>query len=184
MKGAEVNVVFNIGDLIFYGSTGVCRVKDITPRDFSGADENRLFYTLIPLYQDCVISVPVNTTKIFMRPIISKEEAERLIDTIPTIRAKAYHSRVLRELADHYEASLKTHDCAELIELTMSIYAKKQYAEQQNRKFGAIDERFMKRAEELLFGELAAALGIPKESVPDYIVGRIGKEEKIDGNES
>ena len=173
-------MLFKVGDLILYGSTGVCRVTDITTRDFSGVDKDQLFYILIPLYQDCIISTPVNTTKIFIRPIISKDEAERLIDMIPTIRAEAYHSQILRELTEHYEASLKTHDCTELVELTMSIYAKKQYVEQQKRKFGAIDERFMKRAEELLFGELAAALDIPKESVPDYIAGRIGEEGGID----
>ncbi len=168
--------MFEIGNLILYGSTGVCRVTDITTRDLSGEDKDQLFYTLIPLYQDCIITTPVNSTKIFMRSIISKKEAERLIDRIPAIRAEAYHSRILRELSEHYEASLKTHDCAKLIELTMSIYAKKQCVEQQKRKLGAVDEWFMKRAEELLFGELAAALNISKKSVPDYIAERIGEE--------
>ena len=166
--------MYKVGDLIHYGSIGVCRVTDITTRDFLGLDEDQLFYVLTPLYQDCTISVPVNNTKIFMRPIISKGEAERLIDMVPTIQAEAYHSKVVRELVDHYEETLNTHDCAELIELTMSIYAKKEYVEQQNRKLGAVDERYMKQAEELLFGELAAALGIPKESVPDYIAERVG----------
>lgn len=175
--------MFSIGDLIIYGSTGVCEVTDITNSDITGEEQDRLFYTLTPLYQDCVISVPVNTTKIFMRPIISKDEAERLIDTIPTIKAEAFHSKVMRELTEHYEASINTHDCAELVELTMSIYAKKQYAEQQKRKFGAIDERFMKRAEELLFGELSAALNIPKDSVPDYIAERIGEFDESNCNE-
>lgn len=31
----------------------------------------------------------------------------------------------------------------------------------------------MKRAEDLLFRELAAALGIPREEVPDYIARRV-----------
>lgn len=172
--------MFKVGDLILYGSTGVCRITDITARDLSCEDEDQLFYTLIPLYQNVTISTPVNNTRIFMRPIISKDEAERLIAMIPTIRAEAYHSQILQELTEHYEKSLKTYDCTELIELTMSIYAKKQYVEHQKRKFGAVDERFMKRAEGLLFGELAAALDIPKESVPDYIVGRIGEEGVID----
>ena len=38
-----------------------------------------------------------------------------------------------------------------------------------------IDERFMRRAEELLFGELAVALGIEREDVPDYIAGRLSR---------
>jgi CarD family transcriptional regulator len=104
-----------------------------------------------------------------MRPIISKDEAERLIQSIPGIRAQAYYNRTLHELTEHYEASLKTHNCTDLIELCMSIYAKKTQLEEQKRKFGSIDERYMKRAEELLFGELAAALCIPKEQMPGYI---------------
>ena len=57
--------------------------------------------------------------------------------------------------------------------MTKSIYAKRRWAQANNRKLGAIDERYMKRAEEMLFGELAAALEIPREKVQDYIAQRI-----------
>ena len=40
----------------------------------------------------------------------------------------------------------------------------------------------MKRAEELLFGELAAALDIPKDRVPEYIADRVS--EKRSDNEN
>ena len=160
--------MYKIGDLILYGSTGVCRVADIKKRSFNSEKKTeQLYYVLKPLYQECMISTPVDNEKVFMRPIISKESANQLIDMIPTIKAEAYHSKVLSQLAEHYNTSIKTHNCEDLLELTMSIYAKKQYAEQQKRKFGAIDERFMKRAEELLFGELAAALEISKADIPE-----------------
>jgi CarD family transcriptional regulator len=164
--------MYAIGDLILYGRSGVCRVTDITRQ------ADRDFYMLQPLYGNYTISIPV-TTKAYMRPIISKDDAARLIDTIPTVAAKPYHNRVLRELTGHYEQSLKSNDCADLITLTMSIYEKKRNAESQNRRLGAIDEKYMKRSEELLFGELAAALGIEKDEVPGYIRRRLdrGKEE-------
>jgi len=165
--------MYIIGDLILHGNAGVCRITDITTRDFSGADKDQLYYTVKPLYQDGTIFTPVNNTKVFMRPIISKDEAERLIDMIPSIHAEAYHSHVMRQVAEHYEVSLKTHNCEDLLELTMSIYEKKQIVEQQKRKLGSMDERFMKRAEALLFGELAAAIGIPKDKVPEYIAARV-----------
>jgi ribonucleoside-triphosphate reductase len=41
------------------------------------------------------------------------------------------------------------------------------------KKFGAVDERFMKEGEALLFGELAAALEIPVEEVKGYISQRL-----------
>lgn len=165
--------MYQIGELIHYGSTGVCRIMDIKTQNLPGVNKNQLYYVLKPLYQECTISSPVDNQKVFMRPIITKEEAERLIDTIPAIKAEAYHSRVIRDLTEHYEAAFASHSCKDLIELTMSIYAKKQYLEQNKRKFGAVDERFMKRAEELLFGELAAALEIKKEEVQGYIHNRV-----------
>jgi CarD family transcriptional regulator len=94
---------------------------------------------------------------------------------IPTVEAEEFHSSVIRELTEHYQASIDSQSCEELLELTMSIYSKKRTLEQQKKKFGVIDERYMKRGEELLFGELAAALEIPREQVPEYIESRVEK---------
>jgi CarD family transcriptional regulator len=170
--------MYEIGDLIIHGSTGVCRVTDISRYDMRGLDSNQLYYVLDSLYQKYTIYVPVNSDKVFMRLVISKDEAEKMIDKIPTIIAKSVNNRAMRELEESYESFFRTHDCADLITLTMSIYAKKQEAELQKRKFGAVDERFMKQAEELLYGELAVALDIPKESVREYIDKRVGSEQK------
>lgn len=161
--------MYQIGDLILYGGTGVCRVLNITAQNAAVDQGEQLFYVLEPLYQSCTIFAPVHKTKVFMRPIISKDEAKRLIGTIPTLHVDAYHSRGTNELTMHYKGALNTHDCSALLELTMSIYAKRRQLEQQKRKLGAVDERFMKRGEDLLFGELSAALGIPRDQVPEYI---------------
>ena len=163
--------MYQPGDMIIYGSTGVCRVKEITTPEFQKGEE-KLFYALEPLYQDGVIYTPVDT-KVFMRPVITEEEAEALIDKIPTMETAAYHNSVLRELEDHYATYLKSHECGDLIELAMSIYAKKQDLAIQHRKFGAVDERFMKRAEDLLYGELAVALKIDRSQVSTYIANRV-----------
>lgn len=165
--------MYNVGDLVLYGSTGVCKIMEIAQRKRADTDEAALYYRLKPLYQECVIYAPVDSDKIFIRPIISREEADGLIDSIPNIEVEMYHNPVVNELTRHYDESLKTFDCANLVELTMSIYAKKRYAESQKRKFGTVDEKFMRKAEDLLFGELAAALNIPRDSVQDYISERL-----------
>lgn len=167
--------MYNVGELILYGETGVCRVTGIVSKAFQDKEGEVLYYVLKPLHQSCTISVPVNSTKIFMRPIISRQEAESLIDMIPTIDAEVYHNKALRQLAEHYEDEIKSHSCEKLIRLTMSIYAKKQLSIKEKRKFGTTDERFMKRAEELLFGELGAALNIGINEVPAYIQSRVGE---------
>lgn len=171
--------------LVVYGGTGVCRVADITSLSMKGADGKRKYYVLKPLYQDGTIYAPVEG-KVFMRDVISRAEADRLIDMIPTIRAEAHHDRNFNQLAAYYQQVMGSHDCADLIELAMSIYAKKQYMESQNKKFGQVDARFMRRAEGLLYGELAVALELPPEQVQDYISRRVeaarGTESKKAGD--
>lgn len=165
--------MYEPGDLIIYGSMGVCRVEEIETKKLPKGGGEQTFYVLMPVYGSCRVSTPVDNGKVFMRPVIDREEAERIIDSIPGIHAEAYNNRVLLQLSEHYESILKQYDCAELVELTMSIHAKKQQAEEQKRKFGALDERYMKRAEDMLFGELAVALNIEKSAVPGYIAERL-----------
>lgn len=158
--------MFQPGDLIVYGRTGVCRVERVT------RERGQDFYALTPLYQNCDILTPVNG-KVFMRPVISREEALRLIDRMPSMEVEPWQSGALREMNERYQAIVSTHNCADLIELVMSIYAKKRSAEEEKRKFGAADERFMKEGEALLHGELAVALDIPVDQVPDFIADRL-----------
>ena len=158
-----------------YGFTGVCRVEAITRPNTTGPDRNRQFYLLKPLQQDGVIYTPVDNRKVPIRAVISRETAEALIDLIPSIRAEAYHGPTLQALAQHYQSAVRTHDCRDLLELMMSIYAKRQQAEAQKRRLGLVDERFMKQAEKMLYGEFSVALGIPYEEVQPYIARRLEK---------
>lgn len=153
----------------------MCRVEAITRPNTTGPDRNRQFYLLKPLQQDGVIYTPVDNRKVPIRAVISRETAEALIDLIPSIRAEAYHGPTLQALAQHYQSAVRTHDCRALLELMMSIYAKRQQAEAQKRRLGLVDERFMKQAEKMLYGEFSVALGIPHEEVQPYIARRLEK---------
>lgn len=162
--------MYQVGDLVFYGSTGVCRVTGITARAVQCRHHRQNFYVFEPLYQqNYTILAPVNITKVFMRPIISKSEAKRLLDLVPTIGTKAYYCSRLSQLTEHYETFLKTHECLDLMKLTISIYEKKKIADHEQRKFGSVDEKYMKRGEDLLYGELAAALGISKNEAAEWV---------------
>ena len=163
--------MFQKGDLVLYGVTGVCRVCDIAPRPEE--TEGQLYYTLRPLKHGCVIYAPAGSEKVYLRPILTREEANALIDSIPNTDAAPLCSRTVRELSEQYGAAIRSHDCAQLIRLTMSIWKKREQARQNHQRLGTVDEKYMKRAQELLFEELSAALGIAEESVPDYIAARV-----------
>ena len=167
--------MFQPGELVVYGSTGVCRVIVVTTPNISGIDRNKQYYHLKPLHQDGFIYCPAENPKVSIRPVISRDEALALIDLIPTMEADACHAP-LQALTQRYQTAVRSNDCRDLIEMMMSIYAKRRQAEAQNRRLGMVDERYMKQAERLLHGELAAALDIPFEDVPAYIAARVEKK--------
>lgn len=171
--------MFNVGELIVYGNTGVCRIERIMrPEDSDFPDyfdSSRCYYAMKPQNDTSTIYTPTDNKKVFMRRIISANEANRLIDLIPTIKAEAFHSSSLKELKEHYQSATNTHDCGDLIELIMSIYAKSQLAKEHNRRLGQIDTRYMQQAEQLLYGEFSAVLGMEPDQVKDYIQSRVGE---------
>ena len=170
--------MYGIGEKIIYGRTGVCVVEDICEKKLSGEKEARLFYTLRPLYQSCSICTPVES-KVFSRPVISATEARELVLCLPQLEAEPCREKNLNRLREYYREIIESCDCRRLAMLGLSIYRKRQEAEDNKRKLGAVDERFMKEAEDLLYGELAAALEIERSEVHNYIKAALAEKGGI-----
>lgn len=165
--------MFQPGELVVYGATGVCRVEKIAGLDQPGGDRNRRYYLLRPLWQDGVIYAPVDSEKVPMRPVISREEAEALIDRMPGIQAAACRGATAQALAQQYQTAVRDGGHQALIEMMKAIHHKRGLAESRKRRLGMIDERYMKQAERMLYGELATALEIGFDEVEPYIASRI-----------
>ncbi|MCI8513234.1 MAG: hypothetical protein HFI93_01170 [Lachnospiraceae bacterium] len=171
--------MFAKGDYIIYGNSGVCRVDEIgTPAGVASADEGRIYYTLTPVYGTGTIYIPVDG-KVFMRPVISRDEAERLIDRIPEIREDTCEHRDQKLLANHYKSFIQSHECEDLVQLIKSIYARNQYMIRNGKKAGTTDRQYMKKAEELLHGELSVVLELSLEEVPAYIARRLEENGRM-----
>ena len=155
--------MYATGELILYGRTGVCRVEEIK------TEGNAVYYVLKPLYQTCSVTIPADSPKVFTRPILTPEAVHALIAKLPELEAQPYHNRNLNQLRAYYLSCMESHDCEDLARLAKSLHLKRQEALAQKKKFGAVDERFMNEAENLLFGEFAAVLNIPREDVQNYI---------------
>ena len=104
-----------------------------------------------------------------MRLIMSPEEARALIAKIPKIPGQKVECQNQRMISDQYEASLSSHKCEDLISLIRTIYVRNKKATDSGKKPAQVDERYMKRAKDLFYGELAAALGINFKDVEPYI---------------
>lgn len=165
--------MYQAGEFIVYGTSGVCRVEAVGKPPFD-TEEDKLYYTLTPVSGTETIYVPVDSS-VFTRPVISRAQAEQLIQTIPTIEPGGFTSHSMRMSSEHYQAVLQSHDCRELVQLIKTVSAK---SRRSGRRVSQVDQRYRKRAEDLLHGELAVALGIPLGEVQPYIAHTIAQYKK------
>ena len=163
---------YPVGALIVYGGSGVCRVIGVGVPE----GQSKTYYTRAPLYGTEVIYAPVDT-RVFLRPVLTKEEADDLIRSMPSIRAERVETGNLQLRSRQYQASFQSHDAADLVKLIKTIHWRDAAARESGKRPGKLEEKYRKRAEELLYGELSAALGISRETVPQYIRGML-KEGK------
>lgn len=155
--------MYEAGSRIVYGSRGVCTVVEVGP--LAGAERDRLYYKLKPAGGGSeTIYAPVDAP-VFMRPVISRQEAEALIARMPDIAGEVCASHSAALLRQQYDALFAGHSCDDWVRLVKGVYRKAQ----RGKGLGSTDQRYRKRAEEVLHGELAAALDIPVEAVPGYI---------------
>lgn len=152
--------MFQPGDFVVYGSSGVCRVIQVGALEGKSADPTRQYYTLQPVFESERIYTPVDSG-VFIRPAMTKEQAQAFIRQIPSIGEDLCTERNPATLRIHYEASLQSHQCEELVRLIKGIRHKCRETEKKGRKMGQVDQRYRKKAEGLLHGELAIALGHP-----------------------
>ena len=166
--------MFQVGQLIVYGNTGVCRVEKIGPPDLVGAAEGVDYYTLSPYYsQNSRIFTPCDNDKVVMRPVISKREARKLVDDIPYIELLSIADEKSRE--ERYKETMRSCDCREFISIIKTIHERKLKRLAEGKKVTASDEKYFSMAEDKLYGELAIALEMDKLKVKAYI------KEKVEG---
>ena len=143
--------MFEIGEYIVYGMNGVCKVEEIGPMNLNGVDSDKVYYTLLPLYtKGSRVFTPVDNQKVVMRPVISKQETCNLIDEMKDVDLIEVPDDKHRELA--YKEALKTCECRELIRIINTVLKRKEERIAQGKKMSACDERYLKQAQDGLYG--------------------------------
>ena len=73
--------MFQKGEYVVCGGKGVCQVEDITGLHLSGADKDREYYILKPVYMTgSTVYVPVDTAEKTMRRVLNRRQANKLIE--------------------------------------------------------------------------------------------------------
>ena len=157
------------GELIMHETAGVCRVNGETELD--GLEG--IYYILNPLYmKDATFYTPRDNGKVKIRPVMSREAALSLIDALPSVDPVKFAN--FSEQKQRSNEILKSGDSLQLASLTKALHYEQVRRAKLGKKSSLNDSTLLKKAELLLFGELATALDIEMDQVEAFI------SEKLD----
>ncbi|MGN0479518.1 MAG: CarD family transcriptional regulator [Hominenteromicrobium sp.] len=169
--------MFQVNDTILYGSQSVCTVTEICEKKIGG--QKLRYYALKPVFDDhSTIYVPCENSGLVgkMRRILSAPEIYALIDELQEENAPWIVDETERKAA--YSEIIRSGDRKALAGLIRTLYLHKEQQRASGKKFHAVDEQLLDRAQKLLHEEFAYVLNIRPEDVPPFIAKRIEITEK------
>jgi CarD family transcriptional regulator len=111
--------VFKVNDYVMYGSTGVCKIIDISKeKHISINSEETDYYVLHPVFNDnIVIKIAVNNPNAPIRAILTKDEVLSLIKTMPEQETIWIDDN--RERSEYFKAILKSKESEDWVKLLL-----------------------------------------------------------------
>ena len=164
--------MYSVNEKIHYGGSGVCVIQEIATMRFGRTREK--YYVLKPVYQNAsVIYVPVDNEALVskMRPVLSREEVDRLIDSMDEIPTAWEENPQARKAS--FDALLRSNECRSLIVIIKTLHAQKERRQADGKTLHVSDEGFLREAQRLLYDEFAGALEILPAQVPGYIQSKL-----------
>lgn len=168
--------MFQIGEVVAYGATGVCTIDDIRLMSMSrSGTKKQEYYVLRPAATPtCLTYVPTSsplTEK--MRRVLSKDQIDAMLSEI--------HGQALdwiddaRRRADSFGAIISGGLTAELLKLIGCLYEEKQACSGRGRRFSTADDRLLASAERVVSEEFSYALQISPGEVSSYIAEKLNQ---------
>ena len=163
--------MFEKGDVVLYGTSGICDITGVTTLDIKDVPKDRKYYVLQTRNNTGTIYIAVDGDTSRMRKLISKDAALELISRIADIEPLRIKDKKKPEV--DFKEALQKYDCEVLLRLIKCIYFRRKKRLDEGKKVTAIDERYMKLAEDVLYQELGVVLDIPKDRVLDFLINKI-----------
>lgn len=168
--------MYTKGDIVMYGTQGVCKITGITEKKFAG--ERHEYYELKPVYDEkSVLFVPVKNEALVekMHRVLSAEAVDELIQAMPEEGAVWIEDE--KERKKRYKEVLEQGDRKALVRTIKSLYTYRQKLKAAGKKIHVCDENFLKEAERVLYDEFAYVLRIDREKILEYIVNQVEELE-------
>ena len=154
--------MFEKGEMVYYGTAGVCRVGDICKSPFDKNDD-RTYYMLEPsdFFAGTVIYAPAEGGKVLLRPLMTASEANELIAAMADIPVIEPDNEKHRR--DEYRSALRDGTPISLARLIKTVYERRKKAVKTQKRLAETDAEFDKNARRALTGEISYVLGVSAE---------------------
>jgi CarD family transcriptional regulator len=164
--------MFQINDVVVYGSQGVCEIVDIDEQKVDGVFKK--YFVLKPKFDNgATFYVPTWNEKALgkMRKVMPKKDIDTLIDAMPN-KAPIWIAND-NERKETYKKILAGGDPTAVISLVQALFLHKKEREAEGKRLHMSDEHFMKEAEQLLYTEWQFVLNVDRAGLMDYIFSRL-----------
>ena len=164
--------MFTTNDIVVYGTHGVCKIERIEEKKIVATPKQYL--VLKPVTGGTsTFFVPTDNDALLakIRKPLTKTEVNHLIDTITREQANWISDENERKIT--YKNIIIEGNHIELIKMMKAILREKKEREAIGKRLHACDERFLKDAETLLYGEFQYVLNLTPEQLQSYIADRI-----------
>lgn len=164
--------MFEMGTMLVHPTYGVCEVVHIGKIDMKNVKDDRLYYTLVPLYDSkSKLFIPTDSGSSGLRPVMTKESALELVASLPAMEPIAVQNEKEREKV--FKDMIRNGNCEDISRIIKTLYLRKKARLAAGKKAVSLDEKYLFMAREQLYGELAVSLGIEKNGVEEYIAQSI-----------
>lgn len=159
--------MFKENDYVIY-KKDVCKIKTIKHNAMNGND----YYVLLPIDDESlVIDVPTDNRMGYLRNIITKEEAENIINQISKIEILDNINE--KNIENTYKELLYNGNHEDLIKIIKTSYLRNQSRINNKKKISDKDTKYFELAEKYLYNELAVALNKTVDETKEYIIDKL-----------
>ncbi|MCR5216586.1 MAG: CarD family transcriptional regulator [Lachnospiraceae bacterium] len=166
--------MYQIGQYVMYGNTGICKVMSIGPSEFLNPEKE--YYTLQPIFSNTnsVIYVPTDKAE-SVRKVLSASEAHSYLSSLKDMKVEHFASRNSTLVSQHYKSLLETHEIEKNLALFKEASEKIELAIEAGKKPLQTDLNFKETSERLLCEELSIALDLSQDEVRSQLASALAE---------
>ena len=156
--------MFEIGEHIVYGTSGICRVEEICSSPYDKSD-TRTYYLLIPVHNPMgsTIYTPVNNDRVPMRRLMTREEIDALIAAMPEIALlEVPVEKQRREIYRTVIGALRPEGYVSVIK---TVHRRREELSAARKHLPVSDMEYGRLAKHLLYSECAHVLGMEEDGI-------------------